>query len=190
MELVTLDLPTLPLVGLPYGWGRDFASILENYRNMAGMIINGEDMPRAENRITLNRDVKDTFGLPVANVHVDEHPNDQAMRNHAQTQMSRMYEAIEAKRGVVGPTPPATHNTCSARMSADRRENRPRTQSVPDERDGRRPSVHRGRCRPKGFGERDGPKRPATNDVCGAGPGCICLFDITERHFIWTRRGF
>src|SRR6266436_2473245 len=122
MELVTLDLPTLPLVGLPYGWGRDFASILENYRNMAGMIINGEDMPRAENRITLNRDVKDSLGLPVANVHVDEHPNDQAMRNHAQRQMSRMYEAIGAKRVVVGPTPPATHNTCSARMSADPRE--------------------------------------------------------------------
>ena len=54
MELVTLDLPTLPLVGLPYGWGRDFASIIEGYRTMAGMIINGEDMPRAENRITLN----------------------------------------------------------------------------------------------------------------------------------------
>src|SRR6266436_389007 len=122
IELVTLDLPTLPLVGLPYGWGRDFASILENYRNMAGMIINGEDMPRAENRITLNRDVKDSLGLPVANVHVDEHPNDQAMRNHAQRQMSRMYEAIGAKRVVLGPTPPATHNTCSARMSADPRE--------------------------------------------------------------------
>jgi choline dehydrogenase-like flavoprotein len=122
MELCTLDLPTFPLVGLPYGWGRDFASILENYRNMAGMLINGEDMPRAENRITLNHDVKDSFGLPVANVHVDEHPNDQAMRKHAQTQMSRMYEAVGAKRVVLGPVPPATHNTCSARMSVDPRE--------------------------------------------------------------------
>ena len=54
IELVALDLPTFPLVGLPYGWGRDFASIMENYRNMAGMFINGEDLPRAENRITLN----------------------------------------------------------------------------------------------------------------------------------------
>ena len=122
IELCTLDLPTLPLVGMPYGWGRDFASLMENYRNMAGMLINGEDMPRAQNRITLNRDVKDAFGLPVANVHVDEHPNDQAMRKHAQTQMSRVYESIGAKRVVLGPTPPATHNTCSARMSANPRE--------------------------------------------------------------------
>ena len=121
IELVTLDLPTMPLVGLPYGWGRDFASIMENYRNLAGMFINGEDMPRAGNSITLNTNVKDSLGLPVANVHVDEHPNDRAMRRHAQGQMSRMYEAIGAKRVVVGPIPPATHNLGTARMSADPR---------------------------------------------------------------------
>lgn len=122
IELVTLDLPTLPLVGLRYGWGRDFASIMDNYRNLAGMFINGEDMPRAGNRITLNANIKDRFGLPVANVHVDEHPNDQAMRKHAQGQMSLMYEAIGAKSVVVGPVPPATHNLGTARMSADPRD--------------------------------------------------------------------
>jgi choline dehydrogenase-like flavoprotein len=85
------------------------------------MFINGEDLPRSDNRITLNSNVKDTYGLPVANVHVDEHANDQAMRKHAQGQMTRMYEAIGAKRVIVGPTPPATHNLCTARMSADPR---------------------------------------------------------------------
>jgi choline dehydrogenase-like flavoprotein len=122
IELVTLDLPTFPLVGLPYGWGRDFASIIDNYRNMAGMFINGEDLPQAGNRVTLNRDVKDSFGLPVANIHVDEHANDQAMRKHAQTQMTRLYESIGAKRVVQGPVPPATHNLCTARMSANPRD--------------------------------------------------------------------
>ena len=122
MELVTLDLPTFPLVGLPYGWGRDFASVIEGYRNMAGMFINGEDLPRADNRITLNSNVKDAYGLPVPNVHVDEHSNDQAMRKHAERQMSKIYDAIGAKRIVAGPTPPATHNMCTARMSADPRE--------------------------------------------------------------------
>lgn len=47
LELAMLDLPTLPLIGLPYGWGRDFASLIDNYRNMAGMLVNGEDLPRA-----------------------------------------------------------------------------------------------------------------------------------------------
>jgi len=122
MELVTLDLPTFPLVGLRYGWGRDFAWIMENYRNMSGMFINGEDLPRGDNRITLNATVKDGFGLPVAHVHVDDHPNDQAMRKHAQGQMSKMFEAIDARRVVVGPVPPATHNMCTARMSGDPRD--------------------------------------------------------------------
>lgn len=122
MELVTLDLPTFPFVGLPYGWGRDFASIIESYRNMAGMFINGEDLPRADNRITLNPNVKDAYGLPAANVHVDEHANDQAMRKHAQGQMSKLYDAIGAKRIVMGPTPPATHNLGTARMSANPRD--------------------------------------------------------------------
>jgi choline dehydrogenase-like flavoprotein len=92
---------------------------MENYRNMAGMFINGEDLPRAENRITLNPEVKDSFGLSVANIHVDEHANDQSMRKHAQSQMSKMYDAIGAKRTILGPTPPATHNLGTARMSAD-----------------------------------------------------------------------
>ncbi len=122
LELLTLDLPTFPLVGLSYGWGRDFASIMESYKNMAGMFINGEDLPRANNRITLNANVKDAYGLPVANVHVDEHSNDQAMRKHAQGQMSKLYDAIGAKRIILGPTPPATHNLCTARMSADPRD--------------------------------------------------------------------
>jgi choline dehydrogenase-like flavoprotein len=122
LELIALDLPTFPLVGLPYGWGREFASIIENYRNMSGMFINGEDLPRSDNRITLNPNVKDAYGLPVANVHVDEHANDQAMRKHAQGQITKMYDAIGAKRVVPGPTPPATHNTCTARMSANPRD--------------------------------------------------------------------
>jgi choline dehydrogenase-like flavoprotein len=119
LELISLDLPTLPSVGLPYGWGRDFASIIDDYRNMAGMFINGEDLPQANNRITLDPKVKDANGLPVAHVHVDEHANDKAMRQHARTQATRMYESIGAKRVVLSPTTPATHNRCTARMSAN-----------------------------------------------------------------------
>lgn len=122
LELVSLDLATLPSVGLPYGWGRDFASIIEDYRNMAGMFICGEDLGRADNRITLDPNVRDAYGSPVAHVHVDEHDNDKAMRRHAQNQATRMYEAIGAKRVILSPTPPATHNMCTARMSANPRD--------------------------------------------------------------------
>ena len=43
---------------------------------MAGLWIVGEDMPQASNRVTVNHDIKDKFGMPVPNVHYDDHPND------------------------------------------------------------------------------------------------------------------
>lgn len=122
LELAALDLPSLPLAGLPYNWGRDFASIMENYRNMAGIFINGEDIPRATNRITLDRNVKDSYGLPVAHIHVDEHENNGAMRAHAQQQSKALFEAVGAKRVVHTRQTPATHNMCTARMSKDPRD--------------------------------------------------------------------
>lgn len=122
MELVALDLPSLPLAALPYLWGRDLAEIMEGYRNMSGTLVVGEDLPRPGNRITLNKDVKDRHGLPVAHVHVDEHANDTAMRTHGQSQAKKMFGAIGAKRTVASGAPPATHNMCTARMSKDPRD--------------------------------------------------------------------
>ena len=119
LEVAALDLPSLPAAGLPYGWGRDFASIIDNYRNLAGCFINGEDMPRAGNRITLSKTARDAYGLPVAHVHSDVHVNDATMRRHAQDQAAAMYEGIGAKRVVRGNMPPSTHNMGTARMSRD-----------------------------------------------------------------------
>ena len=118
LEVAALDLPSLPLAGLPSTmWGRDFAFVLEHYRNLAGIFINGEDMTRATNRITLNSKVKDRFGLPVANVNLDDHENNAAMRAHAQQQSKALYEAAGAIRVVNSRQTPATHNMCTARMS-------------------------------------------------------------------------
>ncbi len=122
LEVIALDLASLPLAGLPYGWGREWASVMDDYRNMAGMFVCGEDLGRADNRITLDPDVKDSYGLPVAHVHVDEHDNDTALRKHGQDQAAKMYESIGAKRTIRSGTPPATHNMCSARMSAHPRD--------------------------------------------------------------------
>jgi len=95
---------------------------MDHYRSMAGIFINGEDMPRASNRITLSPSVKDSFGLPVANIHVDDHDNNAAMRSHAQRQCKALYEAVGAIRVVNSRQTPATHNMCTARMSKDPRE--------------------------------------------------------------------
>jgi choline dehydrogenase-like flavoprotein len=90
---------------------------MEHYRSMAGIYVNGEDLPRATNRITLNSNVKDQFGLPVANIHVDDHPNNAAMRRHGQQQSKALFEAAGAIKVVMSRQTPATHNMCTARMS-------------------------------------------------------------------------
>ena len=76
----------------PLKWGRDFSDALDNYKNLAGLWIVGEDMPREDNRITLDADDKDAFGMPIASVNFDDHENDTAMRNHAYAQGSALYD--------------------------------------------------------------------------------------------------
>jgi choline dehydrogenase-like flavoprotein len=105
----------------PGAWGREFASALDSYENMAGLWIVGEDMPQAANRITLSAS-KDKLGLPVADVHFDDHPNDVAMRNHAYRQGKAIYEAVGATRTFPTTPYPSTHNLGTNRMSASPRD--------------------------------------------------------------------
>jgi len=98
LELAALDLPSLPVAGFPSTlWGRELGFVMDHYRSMAGIYVNGEDLPRSTNRITLNPDVKDQFALPVANIHVDDHPNNDAMRRHGQQQSKALFEACATR---------------------------------------------------------------------------------------------
>lgn len=122
METLSLGLPFLAAFLNPGDWGKEFTGDLDNYENMAGMWIVGEDMPQESNRITLNNDVKDQYGLPVANVHVTDHPNDIAMRDHAYKQGSAVYESIGALKTIKVPPYPSTHNLGTNRMSHNSRD--------------------------------------------------------------------
>ena len=85
---------------------------------MAGMWLVGEDMPQESNAITLHPTEKDQYGLPVPNVHFDDHPNDVAMRSHAYRQGTAVYDAAGAVRAYEVPPYPSTHNLGTNRMSA------------------------------------------------------------------------
>jgi len=122
LETIALGLPFMAAFLNPGGWGTDFAWWMDHYVNIAGMWIVGEDMPRETNRITINHDVKDQWGTPVANVHFDDHPNDQAMREHAFVQGERVYQAAGAIKTFRTPPYPSTHNLGSCRMSAQARD--------------------------------------------------------------------
>jgi choline dehydrogenase-like flavoprotein len=102
----------------PGGYGRDYASVLEQYDHMAGMWLVGEDVPRETNCVTLNTDVLDQFGQPVPDVHFDDHPNDLAMREHAYSAGEAIYRAVGSRQTFRVPPYPNTHNLGTARMSA------------------------------------------------------------------------
>lgn len=122
IETLSLGLPFMAAFLNPGSWGRGFTTALDHYENMAGLWIVGEDMPQETNRITLNTDVTDQHGMPVANVHFDDHPNDIAMRDHAWAQTAALYDAVGATRILPTPPYPSTHNLGTNRMSANARD--------------------------------------------------------------------
>ena len=122
LETLALGLPFMAAFLDPGAWGREFTTALDHYENMAGMWIVGEDMPQETNRVTLNHDVQDQYGLPVVNVHFDDHPNDIAMRNHAYRQGQAVYQAVGATRTFPTPPYPSTHNLGTNRMSEHARD--------------------------------------------------------------------
>jgi choline dehydrogenase-like flavoprotein len=122
METLALGVPFMAAFLDPGAWGREFTRKMENYANMAGMWIVGEDMPRETNRITLHASEKDQFGMPIPNVHFDDHPNDIAMRSHAFMAGRAVYDAAGAREVYETPPYPSTHNLGTNRMSASARD--------------------------------------------------------------------
>jgi choline dehydrogenase-like flavoprotein len=117
LETLSLGVPFMAAFLDPGAWGREFTSAMDMYENMAGMWIVGEDMPQEKNGVTLHPTIKDQFGLPVPNVHFDDHPNDVAMRAHAYERGAAIYDAVGATRTLPTPPYPSTHNLGTNRMS-------------------------------------------------------------------------
>jgi choline dehydrogenase-like flavoprotein len=122
LETLSLGLPFMAAFLNPGAWGREFTSAIDGYENMAGLWIVGEDMPQETNRVSLDSSAKDKLGVPVASVHFDDHPNDIAMRNHAYSRGSAIYEAVNATRTFPTPPYPSTHNLGTNRMSEKARD--------------------------------------------------------------------
>ena len=117
METLALGVPFYASFVEPGSWGRDFTELMDGYERTAGMWIVGEDMPQESNRITLHDEVEDANGLPVPNVHFDDHPNDMAMRTHGYAAADRIYSSVGASSVHHTPPYPSTHNLGTCRMS-------------------------------------------------------------------------
>lgn len=117
-ETISLGLPVIANFLDPGAWGSAVTSMIDAYTHLAGLWIVGEDMPQTGNRVTLDDTGKDQWGLPVAHVHYDDHPNDLAMRRHGYRQGRALYEAVGARQVVLAPPFPSSHNLGTCRMSA------------------------------------------------------------------------
>jgi choline dehydrogenase-like flavoprotein len=122
LETLSIGLPFMAAFLNPGEWGRNFAGAMDAYDHMAGLWIVGEDMPQESNRVSLHATEKDQFGLPVPNVHFDDHANDIAMREHAYKQGSAVYDAVGALKTFHTPPYPSTHNLGTNRMSENARD--------------------------------------------------------------------
>lgn len=119
LEAVSLGLTNLAVIGDASGWGRDYAAFLEKYAYLAGVLLNGEDFPRAENRVTLHDTERDQYGLPVPVINVNIHDNDMIMTKHFEGQAEALLQAAGASKVRHAITTASTHNMGTCRMSVD-----------------------------------------------------------------------
>ena len=92
-------LPVNLATGLARGaglWGERLQTILRGYNRMAGIGINGECLPHADNRLTLADEV-DAFGHRKARIDFSYHANEQAIDRHARRTLSDIWAAAGAQ---------------------------------------------------------------------------------------------
>ena len=106
METLSLGLPFMAAFLDPGGWGKDFSWWMDNYENMAGMWLVGEDMPQEKNAITLHATEKDQYGLPVPNVPFDISP---AMKSACRSARATMVSVGFSAAPVVNWLPSETN---------------------------------------------------------------------------------
>lgn len=97
-------------------WGPGLTRYLRHYNHVAGLGINGECLPRPENRVTLSAE-RDAMGLPKPRIDHSYGPNEIAMHNHATRVMTRIWEAAGARD--IWAADRAAHMIGTCRMGTD-----------------------------------------------------------------------
>ena len=120
--LIALGLPLYASFMDPEGWGREYSSRIQAYGHVAMLCVLGEDMAMETNRVRLHETEKDQYGLPIPRLHLDDHPNDFALKNYGIKVLCQVYEAAGAQRVFEGPTLPSSHNLGTCRMSTNPRD--------------------------------------------------------------------
>ena len=107
------------------GFGSEFKQQVREGRAPAPFRLGafGEMLPRKENRVTINKDVKDAWGIPVAHIECTHSDNEHAMARDAFEQLQEMaHEAgfeVVAKNARLANPGLCIHEVGTARMGDD-----------------------------------------------------------------------
>ncbi|HVO57342.1 MAG TPA: GMC family oxidoreductase [Dongiaceae bacterium] len=105
------------------GFGEAYKAALREARVRIAITGFGEVLPRWENRVQIDPEVKDIFGIPVLKIHMKDSENEAAMIKDIGASAGEMLEAAGAKnvRTYAHPSAPrwALHEAGTARMGSD-----------------------------------------------------------------------
>ncbi|NOX49848.1 MAG: hypothetical protein GXP16_04835 [Gammaproteobacteria bacterium] len=79
-------------------WGAELKKIVAGFSNRVGLFSPSEDLPVLTNKIDLDPDTKDRFGIPVPRLTHTRHDNDLKLRNHMDRQMITIAKAAGAEK--------------------------------------------------------------------------------------------
>ncbi len=88
--------------GADRAWGAQFKDYLRRFPRTAATLLVGEDLPMESNRVDLDPEVKDAYGLPVPRITHRQHPNDLAMSRWYADRMLEIADAAGAVEKWVG----------------------------------------------------------------------------------------
>jgi choline dehydrogenase-like flavoprotein len=101
-------------------FGAEYKEFLHDYAHTAAWWAHAEGLPDDANAVTLDAEMKDARGLPVARVNYEWTPNDRALSAAARDQAVEMMHASGARKVRVGLNY-AAHAMGSCRMGSDAR---------------------------------------------------------------------
>ena len=118
-EMLPTNLRSIP------GFGSEFKNAVRNAKDPAPfrMGIWGEMLARKENRVTINKDVKDAWGIPVAHIECSHGDNEKAMALDGLESLKEMAHeagfAVTAASPYLAPPGLCIHEVGTARMGTD-----------------------------------------------------------------------
>lgn len=107
------------------GFGSEFKRLVREAKDAAPFSIGmwGEMLARKENRVTINKDVKDAWGIPIAHIECSHGDNERAMAADALESIKEMaHQAgfeVTRENGNIAPPGLCIHEVGTARMGTD-----------------------------------------------------------------------